>query len=69
MQALWARAQAMKLLPAPVGAGNDDIVMLSNPVAAGQVLHEAPIEIASASIVQIFETGLLAAGELGAGVI
>ena len=41
------------------GAGDDDVLVSTDPVASGQSQHEAPVEAASATIVEILQTGRL----------
>ena len=40
-------------------AGNDDVLMTSDPVATGQGQHESPVKAAPGAIVQILHTGRL----------
>ena len=45
-------------LPDPGGAGDDDVAVLADPLARGELADERPVEVSARRIVKVFEAGL-----------
>lgn len=59
LQALWARAQARKLLPTPVRTRDDQVVVLGDPPGeAGQLEQDVLLQPSSGMEVRILNSAL-----------